>query len=55
MYHNSGEVNSLPVTKDDHTTGKANLFADTKAIVASYTDETTSNKKFFLTTSIPLR
>ncbi|KAI0471225.1 hypothetical protein F4859DRAFT_522487 [Xylaria cf. heliscus] len=46
MYYNSGKVNSLTVSRDDNITEKTSFFADTKAIVASYTDEKASNYFF---------
>ncbi|KAI3325688.1 hypothetical protein HD806DRAFT_552948 [Xylariaceae sp. AK1471] len=54
MYYNSGKVNSLAVSKEGSSTEKTNLFTGSKAIVASYTDEKTSDYFFDSTNSTAL-
>ncbi|KAI1109765.1 hypothetical protein F5Y14DRAFT_455704 [Nemania sp. NC0429] len=46
MYYNSGKVNSLAVTKTSQATEKTSIFTGTKAILASYTDQKSSDYFF---------
>lgn len=46
LYYNSGKINSLAVSKDENAAEKTSLFTGTKAVIASYTDEKTSEYFF---------